>query len=736
MFKFSLYGDTVNVASRMESTGKAGCIHISEATYALLEGAARACFEPTDGVQVKGKGHMASYIYCPGEPELKLTPADFAMIAQLLASTRSLPAWGAGGGGGSGGGGSGGRTPGAAARSANKVIFRSASQQPMWMASSGDGDAGAGGGGAAGAAGAAGDGVSGSAAAGSAAAGAASFAADGKPPRRGHAALTLPVGEGKAGCAGSSSKRAVPSPQQQEGTPPRSPMPRTAHFSDELTFVGGGSGSGGSGGAVAASTSAHALAGAASCNAVGSSNDGSSSQFMSRAASGASARATVVIPKDTEGGLDARGAARRSGRGGVGDTPSVRQSAGDRALGQPSGLTEIRQITSSVREAYGAGAGGRQPGAPLRRTYTHIPAGCLPPPSHAGTDAVGARLATLCASAGRRTPSATGSTGSHVDDGVDDGSSSTRSPVAGGAHGGSMPALKSSVMRQVVEQRHESPRKLGREPGALGALLRSSMPRAMRAGAVGAGVHGGGGAHGYPGHTRSSTDPTHIAAAGAHGGGGAHSVSAILLHGSSEHAPQAGGGLQQAAAAGAVNPEAGPQPSKDVWVSASAGSSDSSGSKALPEARAGPRRSMEGESVAMAMHTDFEGTTALMETARTGFAACQPAQWNSPKRSSAPLLLLLRCAVDPRPSDAQQAEISMAMEALSQGPRSTQLLDDTKQDDTRDESIRLLLGLGARGYDSNNPVVSRIVRELALLARVPRLINEAVVPLTIARQKP
>ncbi|KAG1681190.1 hypothetical protein FOA52_015633 [Chlamydomonas sp. UWO 241] len=569
MFKFSLYGDTVNVASRMESTGKAGCIQISEGTYALLEGAARACFEPTDGVQVKGKGHMASYIYRPGESELKLTPADLAMIAQVLTSARSLPAWG------SGGGGSGGHTPSAAVGSAGAAIVRSA-PQPMWTASSGDadGDGGGRGGSASSAAGAAGAaaGAAGSAAA-AAAAGSASFAAAGKPPRGGRAVLTLPVGKGEAGSAASGGKHAVPSPQpqsqqqqhQQAGAPPRSPkalIPRTAHFADELTFVGGG-GSGGSGGAVAASTSAHALAGVPPSNAVVSSNSSGSSQFMSRAGSGAPARATVVIPDDMQRGSDARGAARRSGRGGVGDAPSARQIVGGGALGQPSRLMEIRQITSSLREAYGAGAGGSRSGAPLHHTHMHILAGCLPPPSHAGTDAVDARLAMLFASAGRRTASAAGSTGSRVDDGGS-GGSGARSPAAGGAPQASP---LSSMMHQMVVQRHKSPRKLGREQGALGALLRSSMPGALRARAVGA---------------------------GAHGGGDAHSVSAILIHGSFEHAPQAGGGLEQAAAAGAANVEAGPQPSKDASVGASAGSSGSSGSQVLPEAKAGPRRFAEG----------------------------------------------------------------------------------------------------------------------------------------------
>jgi hypothetical protein len=101
--------------------------------------------------------------------------------------------------------------------------------------------------------------------------------------------------------------------------------------------------------------------------------------------------------------------------------------------------------------------------------------------------------------------------------------------------------------------------------------------------------------------------------------------------------------------------------------------------------------------------------------------------------SCAPLLLLLRrVAAEPQPSDDQQAHMSMVMEALRCDPR--KLLDDDKPDDARDECVRLLFVLGARGFDSNSPVVLRIIRESLQLASVPHLINEAVVGLAIARR--
>ncbi|EFJ48760.1 hypothetical protein VOLCADRAFT_104602 [Volvox carteri f. nagariensis] len=54
----------VNVASRMESTGVPGAVHISAATRALL-GAAADGFLSTGGIPVKGKGFMLTYVYDP-----------------------------------------------------------------------------------------------------------------------------------------------------------------------------------------------------------------------------------------------------------------------------------------------------------------------------------------------------------------------------------------------------------------------------------------------------------------------------------------------------------------------------------------------------------------------------------------------------------------------------------------------------------------------------------------------
>jgi adenylate cyclase len=58
-FIYDLWGDTVNIASRMESHGESGAIHISEATYRLIEGQFNC--ELRGAIAVKGKGQMTTY---------------------------------------------------------------------------------------------------------------------------------------------------------------------------------------------------------------------------------------------------------------------------------------------------------------------------------------------------------------------------------------------------------------------------------------------------------------------------------------------------------------------------------------------------------------------------------------------------------------------------------------------------------------------------------------------------
>ncbi len=66
-FAYDIWGDTVNTASRMESSGEVGQVNISEATYEIVKNASTPLsdpvftFTPRGKVQAKGKGEMEMY---------------------------------------------------------------------------------------------------------------------------------------------------------------------------------------------------------------------------------------------------------------------------------------------------------------------------------------------------------------------------------------------------------------------------------------------------------------------------------------------------------------------------------------------------------------------------------------------------------------------------------------------------------------------------------------------------
>lgn len=62
-FIFDIWGDTVNTASRMESHGEPGKIHLSGVTYDLLKD--KYNFSSRGKIKIKGKGEMETYFFNP-----------------------------------------------------------------------------------------------------------------------------------------------------------------------------------------------------------------------------------------------------------------------------------------------------------------------------------------------------------------------------------------------------------------------------------------------------------------------------------------------------------------------------------------------------------------------------------------------------------------------------------------------------------------------------------------------
>lgn len=67
-FAYDLWGDTVNVASRMESQGQAGNIQVTQTTYEMLR--ERYILEPRGLLDIKGRGEMMTYWLCDRRGEV------------------------------------------------------------------------------------------------------------------------------------------------------------------------------------------------------------------------------------------------------------------------------------------------------------------------------------------------------------------------------------------------------------------------------------------------------------------------------------------------------------------------------------------------------------------------------------------------------------------------------------------------------------------------------------------
>ena len=60
-FQYDIWGDTVNIANRMESSGEVGKVNVSQSTYELLKDRTEFTFASRGKIEVKGKGEIEMY---------------------------------------------------------------------------------------------------------------------------------------------------------------------------------------------------------------------------------------------------------------------------------------------------------------------------------------------------------------------------------------------------------------------------------------------------------------------------------------------------------------------------------------------------------------------------------------------------------------------------------------------------------------------------------------------------
>ncbi|XP_023312805.1 guanylate cyclase 32E-like, partial [Anoplophora glabripennis] len=89
MPRYCLFGDTVNTASRMESYGEAFRVHISHATYMLLQRLGGYTCEERGIIHIKGKGEMHTYWLVGEDPGHRLARIREEIVGSSLFSSVS-----------------------------------------------------------------------------------------------------------------------------------------------------------------------------------------------------------------------------------------------------------------------------------------------------------------------------------------------------------------------------------------------------------------------------------------------------------------------------------------------------------------------------------------------------------------------------------------------------------------------------------------------------------------------
>jgi class 3 adenylate cyclase len=92
-FAYDVWGDTVNIASQMESTAPTGAIQVSGRTGQRLVALYR--LEPREPVVVRGQGELSTFLLAgrqPDQPEA-LFPCPRPEPAEIIALAPAVLAW-------------------------------------------------------------------------------------------------------------------------------------------------------------------------------------------------------------------------------------------------------------------------------------------------------------------------------------------------------------------------------------------------------------------------------------------------------------------------------------------------------------------------------------------------------------------------------------------------------------------------------------------------------------------